>query len=36
MAVVIGIYYTGVDSSQDLVWCVEIGLYMGYWVHRWS
>ena len=32
----------GVDSNQDLrcnqdlIWCVEIGVYMGFWVHAGS
>ena len=25
---------TRVDSNQDLIWCVKIGVYMGFWVHR--
>ena len=27
---------TGAHSNQDLVWCVKIGVYMGFWVHRGS
>ena len=27
---------TGVHSSQDLLLCVKIGVYMGFWVHRGS
>ena len=23
----------GVDSNQDLIWRVNIGVYMGFWVH---
>ena len=25
-----------VHSNQDLIWCVKIGVYMGFWVHRGS
>ena len=27
---------TGVHINQDLIWCVKIGVYMGFWVHRGS
>ena len=26
----------GVHINQDLIWCVKIGVYMGFWVHRGS
>ena len=26
----------GVHNNQDLIWCVKIGVYMGFWVHRGS
>ena len=29
-------FVTGVHSNQDLAWCVKIGVYMGFWVHRGS
>ena len=25
-----------VHSNQNLIWCVKIGVYMGFWVHRGS
>ena len=25
---------TRVDINQDLIWCVKIGVYMGFWVHH--
>ena len=28
--------FMGVHSNQDLIWCVKIGAYMGFWVHRGS
>ena len=28
--------YVRVSSNQDLIWCVKIGLYVGFWVHRGS
>ena len=27
-------YFTGVHTNQDLIWCVKIGVYMGFWVYR--
>ena len=26
-------YFTGVHINQDLIWCVKMGVYMGFWVH---
>ena len=25
--------FTGVHVNQDLIWCVTMGVYMGFWVH---
>ena len=27
---------TGVHNNQDLIWCVKMGVYMGFWDHRGS
>ena len=28
--------FTGVHNNQDLIWCVKMGVYVGFWVHRGS
>ena len=27
------LFFTGVHINQDLIWCVKMGVYMGFWVH---
>ena len=27
-------YYYGGTINQDFIWCVKIGVYMGFWVYR--
>ena len=29
-------YFTGEHGNQDLIWCVKIRVYMGFWVHSGS
>ena len=28
------VLFKGIHSIQDLIWCVEMGVYIIFWVHR--
>ena len=28
------VLFTGVYNNQDLLWCIKIGVYMGFCIHR--
>ena len=35
VASLLGQLFTGVDSNQDLIWCVKIGVYYGFLSTSW-